>query len=342
MRPVVVLLLSDGIPGHFRQSEGVVAAIARQRPVTLHRLDLPPPSALGRVALNLVAPRVPALFPDPVLFAGRALPPRPVDLVVSAGGRTLAANVRAARIYGCPNLFSGSPRRFGYGAFARVLQIYPRPDPPPSCRLVLKPSPVDPDGAPPPRPLAAASDADPARIAVLVGGPVPHADFAEADWRALADLLRATARAAPVRFVLSTSRRTPDAALDHLGPVARDPAVVGEWIDWRTAGPGSIGRALAADAVAVTADSMSMISEAVAMRRPTVVLDPAVRTASRDDAALDPLLAAGAARRLALAAAGPADLLAALAATTPMPGNPLDALDAAVADLLPPEGEGAA
>jgi hypothetical protein len=114
--------------------------------------------------------------------------------------------------------------------------------------------------------------------------------------------------------------------------------VVAEWIDWRTAGPGSIARALSADAVAVTADSMSMISEAVAMRRPTVVLDPAVRRPSRDDAALSPLVEAGAVRVLPITGATPETFLAGLEAAMPLQGNPLDALHAALVDLLPPDG----
>jgi mitochondrial fission protein ELM1 len=333
---LAILLLSDGIPGHFRQSEGVVAAIARRRPVEVHRVELPPLAAPVRLLQALLAPRLPGVFSDRTLFAGKAMPTGPIDLVVSAGGRTLAANVRAAERYRCPNLFSGSPRRFGYAAFARVLQIYPMTDPPPSWRLVLKPSPVDPDAVPPPRPLALRTGEAPAQVAVLVGGPVPHANFAPEDWSALADLMRATAATESVRFVLSTSRRTPDAALRWLEPVARDPAVVSDWIDWRSAGPGSIGRALAADAVLVTADSMSMICEAVAMRRPTVVLSPAIRRPARDDAALAPLLSRGAARVLPLAEATPASLLAVLASVVPIVDNPLDALFGMLEDLLPP------
>ncbi len=219
---------------------------------------------------------------------GKAMPTGPIDLVVSAGGRTLAANVRGGGPLPLPNVFPVPAAIWVTRVRPRVADLSDER----SAAVLAAGAEAFAGrsrGCPPPRPLALRTRERQRRWRCW-WGPVPHANFAPADWSALAALMRATAATGSVRFVLSTSRRTPDAALRWLEPVARDPAVVSDWIDWRSAGPGSIGRALAADGVLVTADSMSMICEAVAMRRPTVVLSPAIRRPARDDAALAPLL----------------------------------------------------
>ena len=46
---------------------------------------------------------------------------RGADIVVSAGGDTLAANAAAARLLGVPNIFYGSLRRFKPEDFSLVL-----------------------------------------------------------------------------------------------------------------------------------------------------------------------------------------------------------------------------
>src|SRR5262245_25208790 len=98
MAPFKVLLISDGRPGHFRLSEGVAAALARLRPVEERRLQvrrrrlLPP-----RVLEGLLKSGLPA---GQILQVGYGVDPRRLpksDVVVSAGGDTLAANVAAAR-----------------------------------------------------------------------------------------------------------------------------------------------------------------------------------------------------------------------------------------------------
>ena len=104
-----VLLISDGRPGHYRQSEGVVAALKRRGAVAVDRIELktrvPLPKGfipkLGRVLPARSVLRLHGIDADAV--------PRP-DLIVSSGGATLGANVALAKILGVPNVFSGSTR----------------------------------------------------------------------------------------------------------------------------------------------------------------------------------------------------------------------------------------
>ncbi|MBX9927153.1 MAG: nucleoside-diphosphate sugar epimerase, partial [Hyphomicrobiaceae bacterium] len=108
--PLPVLLITDGKPGHASLSEAIVAAVERRREVRLTtlRVDRPawlPPRVLSGLT-NANASLTPRLLG---LDLGKVEPP---GLVVSAGGDTLAANVFAARRFGCANVFYGSLRAY--------------------------------------------------------------------------------------------------------------------------------------------------------------------------------------------------------------------------------------
>ncbi len=56
LQTLEILILSDGRPGHYHLAEGVAAAIARRRPVTVVRRPVGRPRWLpGRALAGLVA-----------------------------------------------------------------------------------------------------------------------------------------------------------------------------------------------------------------------------------------------------------------------------------------------
>lgn len=329
---LVVLLLSDGIAGHYRQSEAVVMALARRRGVRVVRIELPRQPRMVAAAIAVAARLAPTLVPAGWLTGGPTLPGR-ADLVVSAGGRTLAANVLLARRLGAANVFCGSPRRFPITAFDRIFTPEPVAGAGGRAEVRLKPVPVDPDRLPPPQPFRPAPG-ERRRLGVLVGGPTPHADFTAADWGALVAALGSLARIIPFDLTLVTSRRTPasfHAAL-AAAPIAGDGHEV---VDFRADGPGSIGRAFAADALLVTGDSMTMIAEAVATRRPVLVVMPARTRPSRDDHAVAALVADGRIAVLPIGALTPERVQPVLEKLTPMTENHLETLADSVMAILP-------
>lgn len=330
-----MLLISDGRPGHYRQSEGVVAALGRVAAVALTRLHL-------RTRLPLPKGLVPK--------AGRLLPPawflslvhgidpgemeRP-DLIVSAGGGTLGANVALARLWGVPNVFSGSTRGFPAAAFRLILTPYASVGgTAPNVVAGPKPTPFDPGRIPDPRPLARREDMQRARVSVLVGGPTPYADFGGGDWSRLAALLAALVSGWGCRVTIVTSPRTPDEAYAHLLPLAEGSGGAVSVIDFRTAGPGSIEAAFDCELVLITSDSMSMITEAALSRRPAVALAPEKVAPNRDDEAIADLAAARRLAVLPLAATDAAALVDAALALAPMRDNHLDLLARTLANAL--------
>jgi mitochondrial fission protein ELM1 len=142
------------------------------------------------------------------------------------------------------------------------------------------------------------------------------------------------ARTFGVRFVLVTSRRTPDAFYKACAPVVADKDIVATFIDHRQAGTGSIAEGYAADAIFVTSDSMSMITEGVAARRPVIVLTPERTQPFRDNEAVDDLATDNRVAVLPVRDANPGQIAAKLQSLTPMTENHLDRLAEIVAAAL--------
>lgn len=339
MEPLTILILSDGRPGHYHLAEGVAAAISRRRPVDVQHVRI-----LRRVvapvrgmahALTLGIPPAAILRHG---YSGEQSSIRPARLVISAGGETVAANAAAARLLGADNIYCGTLKHIAPERFSLIITSYDRFRAKPRHLVALKPSHIDPDDIARRSVPAPAAGALPGRLGLLIGGDSGLFHFDDADWRALYDLMTSSAGGTATRWVVSTSRRTPDAVGDALAKMAAQPnGPILEFIDYRTAGPGTLPRLFAAvDGVVVTEDSSTMLSEAVCARLPVVGVSP-VRHDFKDDEREYRafLLRNNWCRGLPLATATPEQVARALADIAPLKANPLDELADALAERLP-------
>lgn len=319
-----VALLTDERAGHIRLAEGLVAAVERLRPVTVSRLRARRPRYAGgplAIATNagvpsaLILSRVFGLSVDDI-----ATP----DIVVSAGAETLAANVALARHFQRPNLFYGSLRSFRAADFRVVLTSYARQARAANQIVALKPQPHDPDLA---HPLDLPwRDAGPT-AALILGGPVRGCAWRDAEWTKLLDLTTGHAGASPLQWIIANSRRTPapvsDAAMDL---AQQNPARI-VFVDVRRSDASLAGVLAAADYAVVTADSSSMVSEAIWMRRPVVAVTPADVSHRPDEAAYRQWLADQSwMTEVAVADLDQARLRDHCQTLRPIERNPLDAL----------------
>jgi mitochondrial fission protein ELM1 len=272
-RPLRALLLSDGKPGHYHLAAGVLAAVARLRPVETRRLTLRRrrwvPARLLYGLINGGA------SPGLVLRLGYGLAASDLpwaDLVVSAGGETLPANAAAARLLGAPNIFCGRIRRLDPAHMRVVIAWLERYAALPNHVLALPPSPFEVTAPPEARPLGPGY---PPRLAgLLVGGDSGSVRYAASDWKRLVGFLRDSHGSCGTRWLATTSRRSGPQVTEALAALAAEAdGPIERFVDYRVAGPGTLGQILAAsDAVLVTADSSSMITDAIGARLPTVGL----------------------------------------------------------------------
>ncbi len=339
MRALSILILSDGRPGHYHLADGVAAAIARRRPIAVTRVALERRRfAPGRLLGALVDRGAPARV---ILGLGYGLDagalPKSADLVLSAGGETLAANAAAARLLGARNIFCGTLRRMRADAFSLIVSSYAGHARLPRHLVALKPNGIDPDTLG--RRPAPLRHGQPPKIAgLLIGGDSGLFHYTDAEWQRLIEFLRSSHREQGIRWVVSTSRRTSAAVGDAVQALAADAnGPIAEFIDFRSAGAGTLPRLFGAvDAILCTEDSSTMISEAVCARLPVVGVAPRDHNFKDDEREYRAFMRdQGWCRFMALDALEPAGFVRALGEVRPLTENHLDRLAQQLSERLP-------
>lgn len=339
-----ILLISDGRPGHFNLAEGIVAALGRIRPLEVMRLDVRRPGWLpARTLSSLVNQSFPAERLLAWVFGARAADLGNPDIIVSAGGDTLAANVAGARLTGAANVFYGSLRRYRPGDFSLVLTSYASQADAPNRLMWLKPSKLDPDAE-----AFGLSDADShetlrddegqVRLGLIVGGDSGTVRYRTADWDRLVEFVETYAKQTSAGWVVANGPRTPAAVSDRLAGLASGlSSPVARFVDFRVAGPGTLGSLLASvDTVLCTADSSSMLSETVWMRRRAIAIAPCdFRLPENEMAYRKWMESNGWVREVQIADLSPVRIQDCLADLQPLRENPLEQLAAELKRRLP-------
>ena len=172
---------------------------------------------------------------------------------------------------------------------------------------------------------------------LLIGGNAGPFRYRREEWDQLLTFAAEISKQWGTRWLISTSRRTPDVVADKIAALAADEKVVAHFIDFRTAGPGTLPEIFAkAEIIVCTEDSSTMVSEAVSARLPVVGVAPAAhRFTDEEQAYRQFLMRNNWCRVLLIAELTPESLARALSEIEPIKENPLDALAAKLKERLP-------
>lgn len=259
MRPLVVWRFSDGKAGHDHQSQGLIEALARLQPVKTVMLDPLP----AMTALSALLGRSTAIWRDL---------PAP-DLLLGAGHRTHLALLAARRQRGGKAIVLMRP---SLPLFLFDLCLIPVHDTPPTHPNVLTTR-----GAL--NHIQPSTALEPDRGLFLIGGPSAH--FAWNNPNLYRQIASIVATHPTVDWTLTTSRRTPPNFLERLTandrlqivPVTEtDP----DWLPTQLARAGQVW---------VTADSVSMVYEALTAGAAVGVLEVPRKQSSRVSRGLEQL-----------------------------------------------------
>ena len=341
MTPLKVIFLADTRPGHYHLAEGVIAALKRLRPVEVTRILVERrwivPTRWLRRRINAKSFFPPRMLRMAYRIDAEKLPN--ADLVVSAGGETQMPNICVTRFLGVPNIFCGSLlREIGPENFSLVISSYDRDAGSARHMVVLKPSAMDPDALGRPATVPRYGQGQRPRLAgLLIGGNAGPFNYRRGEWERLLDFARAVSKAWGTRWLVSTSRRTPPFVGDNIAELARDKSVIERFIDYRSAGPGTLPQVFGtAEVIVCTEDSSTMVSEAVSARLPVVGVSPkALRFTDEESAYRAFLVRNNWCRVLPIASLTPEIFAASLAEIEPIKENPLDALAAKLKERLP-------
>jgi uncharacterized protein len=334
---LTALLISDGKPGHYRQAEGILGAVRRLGAVETVRWEarrgfLMPARTLQQL-VNI------GVSPEAILrigYGARASDLPSANLVVSAGGETLAANAAAAKLLGAANVFVGSLRRLA-PEHIRIALIKPEaPATVPNQLPSLPPSPIDVPSKG--EPMAYGRSKPPRRVGVLIGGDSGEMTYRDAEWAKLGAVLSAAHATHGISWLATTSRRSGGFVTELLAAMARGPTSgLVQFIDFRAAGPGTVAEIFSkAEAILCTDDSTAMVSEAVGACLPVVAVRPQATALLPSEEQFRQYLARqGWYRALPLAELTPETFLKALEGISPRTTSQLDELAAALRERLP-------
>jgi mitochondrial fission protein ELM1 len=276
--PLRIALLSDGQPGHYNQSRGIVAALQHIRPVEVSGVTLKLRMGLMRNLLRrwLNRHRPCTLWPLRLCYGGDALPLKVPDVIVSSGGKTSFASAWLAAVLGVPNVYAGSLRGLSADRFTVVLTLEPLAGADSNLVVPLPPSAVDPER------VEQLGRSFRARLGVpdqrywtlLVGGDGAGYRYTRGDWLTLARLMNTLSARHGIRWLLVTSRRTGRPAETLLKQGVKNETVAAAC--WCGDGDAYQAEAWlgAAERVLVTEDSMTMLTEAAYALRPVHSLRP--------------------------------------------------------------------
>jgi mitochondrial fission protein ELM1 len=175
-------------------------------------------------------------------------------------------------------------------------------------------------------------------VGLLVGGNTGAFSYRSSDWQKMLQFMRETHAALGIRWLVTTSRRSGPKIAAALAELAADPSGgVAQFIDYHTAGPGTLADILArAEAILVTSDSTTMISEAIGACLPVIGIEPdGVRQEERETEYRAFLSSRGWYRALRFSELTPPRFLSALSEIVPRQTSALDELAAALAERLP-------
>lgn len=273
-RAWTVWVISDGVAGHYRQSEGVVLALqqlanAQTTKVETHWLTIHLKNGLYRQLLKWQMNR--GHYPLRLVqqaYRDLVLPTQQPDIVIGAGGKSMYAVATLARHYRAKALFIGSLRGLDPEVFDAVLTIEPTM-PPPYVSLPVAPMPITAET------LAAAKGVwqqqypdlmgDHTRPvwAMLIGGDGAGVRYTDDDWQRLGRAMNALAATQGIEWLVTTSRRTPVTAESILQQTL-DPKVIRQAVYWHQSPQKVMQAYLAmADHIIVTGESMTMVTEAI-------------------------------------------------------------------------------
>lgn len=272
----IVWVISDGVPGHFNQSKGVLFALKYLFDLDIQWVELKLNKKFLRRPLSwLLNFKIPNLDYLYSFYHGDKLPNNSPDIVVGAGGNTAYAVVWISTALHAKNIFCGSLRHLNAELFDAIL-VLESDLPQPFIQLDVSPMPIDQQVLKEKaeqwrqeRPLVSQ-----VLWTMLIGGDGAGTIYQDSDWKILAEQMNALAQQFNIRWLVSTSRRTGENAekilKEHLNPEITVDAV------WWSETPRQILHAFLglSERVYCSADSMSMIMESVSAMRPVVVYYP--------------------------------------------------------------------
>lgn len=279
-KTINVLILSDELPGHVNQSRGLVNWLSRRYTIKSNELSIKLHyKGLAQILLPwlLHCQHSPTRLIQWFYSYSQKQIEKP-DLIISTGGSTSFLNVTLARDWQIPNIFIGSRRRLYSNDFSAHLTLEATGQ---ANNIIMDLAPTLTEQA------ILLNHGQNLRQALNIqkeqklymlamGGDGAGYRYNQEACQQIAQLMTELSLRDNCRWILTTSRRT-GAGMEGKLKQFINPKLLADAVWWNDS-PRKIMNAYmgAADCIFISIDSMSMISEAIASQKPTILLQPKI------------------------------------------------------------------
>ena len=270
-----ILIISDGIPGHFNQSKGVALMLSNECEcfVTTHEISWR--LYFLRSACTFIAKLLLRLknkiIARGILFAYRPVKIQGYDLIIAAGGNTMPVTAALKLTYSIPVIQLGSPRGLHSSMFTALVTVEKYFDDPSNIIAAISPNLYSPEVCS----KAAHKNNLKDHILFLIGGEGIGYSYSLKELESMLTNIEALHSQTKLPISIVTSRRTSPEVEDLLQ--ARLKNILGEYSAWFHQGDSNFNLAAllgSAKNIFVTEDSAMMISESISSGKPVTTLYP--------------------------------------------------------------------
>lgn len=271
-----VLILSDGIPGHFNQSKGVAALLAEK--IDFHETIeiIEPKSKTLRSPIKLLArylaKNISTFKAKLIISLFCKIDTSNKDLIIAAGGNTASYSAALAYLKKIPNIQLGSPRGIHSNNFNAHLTIDRYYETPNNIVLDITPNLYS------PRICQQAAKNNPAEDSylLLVGGEGIGYSYTMAEWQQLIKNVNSFVKETNTKFTIVTARRT-DPSIESLLKERLVDCYTNDSVWFHDGDENANLAKLFGNSIQifVTEDSAMMISEAISSGKNVTTLFPA-------------------------------------------------------------------
>ncbi len=273
-----ILVLYDGKAGHLTQAMGAANLIRTRspQPVSITTCIAKPRVKLFNRLTRLLVTLLPRpLLPLIKIFYSGNIASEPADLVISFGGNSVALNVALKRYWHSSNIAIGNRYGLACKFFDAAITMAGETANPHSVASHIALCKTDPHRAAKlGREFTTTQPAQKPIWSLLIGGNGSGYQYQNSDWQKLAEALVTLSHTHGVQWLITNSRRSGCASETTLKQALTDAVCLQTYFS----GEGNLGDIeaimAASERVFCTEDSLSMLTEAVALAKPVVTLRP--------------------------------------------------------------------
>ena len=270
-----ILIISDGIPGHFNQSKGVASLLTNKHSAETRIIDLQFRSRYLR-GLTTVFSRLLMRFPSSstakiISFLYKKIDTTGLDLIIAAGGKTAPYTAALRILKKIPVIQLGSPRGLHSSLFDALVTVERYYEDSSNIIASITPSIYSPEVCE----QAAEDKGLKEHLLFLIGGEGIGYSYKEDEWEDLIKVIKKLHKTTNLPITIVTSRRSdPKVEKKIQSKLQNIPLDYSAWFHQGAKNFNLAALFGSAKNIFVTEDSAMMISESISSGKPVTTLFP--------------------------------------------------------------------